>query len=177
MSSLLQALIIFISLLFGICVSEFEWYTSETTLPNEESDHASCIDSFGRLHIVGGAAGDDPIRRIDLNKISFSQGKDKMYINDQWEMIDEYPDYTDARNLRLNGPLYTKTNGKIYMIPIIFDTSKPRTTKSPPLIVYNCETAKFIPYQSYNYMPIHSINGDYGGYLLFIFHFSHFYYS
>ena len=51
-----------------------------------------CIDSVGRLHIVGGSAGDDPIRRIDLNKISFNE-KDNMYIDDPWEIIYEYTDY------------------------------------------------------------------------------------
>ena len=74
-----------------------------------------------------------------------------------------------CHQLRLNGPSYTKTNGKIYMVPIIFDNSKPRTSKSPPLLIYDCETAKFIPYQSYDYMPIHAIQGDYGGNIIFIF--------
>ena len=81
-----------------LCDGTLIWYKSLTALPNRESDHASCLDSQGRLHIVGGSAGEDPIRRIDLNTISLSQGKDKMLIQDDWELIDVYPDYSDARN-------------------------------------------------------------------------------
>ena len=161
--SSLQILLSYLSIFLTICISDFEWYTSTTTLPHEESDHASCIDNLGRLHIVGGSAGNDPIRRIDLNQISFDQGRDKMYINDQWEIIQQYTDYTEATNLRLASPSYTKSNGKLYMIPIIFDNTKPRSTKPPPLIIYDCDTATFIPYQSYNSTPIEAIDGDYGG--------------
>eukprot|EP01083_Nonionella_stella_P175772 613116_1 len=142
----------------------FEWYTSQTRLPGNESDHASCIDSQGRLHIVGGSGGEDPIRRIDLTHITFRDGVDQMYINDNWEFIQQFTDYTQARDLRLTAPSYTTSNGKIYMIPIIIDNTKDNTVKAPPLIIYDCDTASFIPYQSYNYTPIESAHGDYGGY-------------
>ena len=91
-----------------------------------------------------------------------------MYINDTWKSIDAYSDYIEAQDLRLTTASFTKSNGKLYMIPIIFDNTPSSTTlstlKAPPLIIYDCESATFVSHKSYEYMPIEAMLFDYGGY-------------
>ena len=83
-------------------------------------------------------------------------------LHDVTECLNSLNLYESA--VRLPVPSYTTSNGKLYLIPTIFDHSQPNTVKSPPLIIYDCETATFIPHDTYHYIPIEAFEGDYGGY-------------
>ncbi len=49
-------------------------------------------------------------------------------------------------------------------MPTIFDDSAPNTVKAPPLIIYDCDEALFVPHDSYHFTPIAALEGDYGGF-------------